>query len=265
MSSPLPVRLEPSFHAKIWGTTELEPWFPRAQEKIGEVWFPPPAEVPVLVKFLFTSARLSVQVHPNDEYARMHENCAGKTEMWHILRADPGAEIALGFREPISRQRLREASASGEIEKLLRWIPVAPGETYFTPAGTVHAIGGGLALCEIQQVSDVTYRLYDYGRPRELHLDQGVEVSDLCRHPGAQPADGDVLAECPYFRTEKLHFANVHRYSFGRPHLLILLEGSGWFADRRCGQGEAWLAPPRTEFAIQPLHELRMLRVSIPG
>jgi mannose-6-phosphate isomerase len=265
MSKELPVRLEPSFHAKIWGTTELEPWFPRTQEKIGEVWFPPPAEVPVLVKFLFTSARLSVQVHPNDEYARRHENSAGKTEMWHILRADPGAEIALGFREPIPRERLREASLSGEIEKLLRWIPVAPGETYFTPAGTVHAIGGGLALCEIQQVSDVTYRLYDYGRPRELHLDKGVEVSELCPHPGVKPAEGEVLVECPHFRTEKLHFAGERRYTYGWPHLLILLEGSGKFADQPCRAGDAWLAQQDTEFAIQPLDELHVLRVSIPA
>ena len=104
--------------------------------------------------------------------------------MWHILRAKEGAEIALDSANRSRRERLRQAAVSGEIEKLLRWIPVQPGETYFTPAGTVHAIGGGLALCEIQQVSDVTYRLYDYGRPRELHLDKAAEVSDLGLHPG---------------------------------------------------------------------------------
>jgi mannose-6-phosphate isomerase len=260
-----PVRLEPSFHAKIWGATELDPWFPRALEKIGEVWFPPPPEVPILVKFLFTSARLSVQVHPDDEYARRHENSAGKTEMWHILRADPGAEIALGFREPVTRERLRQASVSGEIEKLLRWIPVAPGETYFTPAGTVHAIGGGLALCEIQQVSDVTYRLYDYGRPRELHLDKGVEVSDLGRHPGAQQVAGELLVECKYFRTEKLSFASEQRYGYGRPHMLIVIEGSGRFGELPCRAGEAWLASAAAEFAIVPAPTLRMLRASIPA
>ena len=265
MSERLPVPLPPSFHPKIWGATDLRPWFPPAAEKIGEVWFPPPAEVPILVKFLFTSARLSVQVHPDDDYARRHENSAGKTEMWHILRASPGAEIALGFREPITRERLRQASLSGEIENLLRWIPVAPGETYFTPAGTVHAIGGGLALCEIQQVSDVTYRLYDYGRPRELHLDKGVEVSDLGPHPGAQPADGELLVECPYFRTEKLRFESERRYSYARTHLLILIEGSGAFGNLPCRAGEAWLAPAEAEFIIQPAGLLRMLRASIPA
>jgi mannose-6-phosphate isomerase len=265
VSGRLPVRLPPSFHPKIWGATDLLPWFPRAGEKIGEVWFPPPAEVPILVKFLFTSARLSVQVHPKDDYARRHENSAGKTEMWYILRADPGAEIALGFQEAISRERLREASVSGEIEKLLRWIPVEPGETYFTPAGTVHAIGGGLALCEIQQVSDVTYRLYDYGRPRELHLDKGVEVSDLGTHPGAVEATGELLVDCPYFRTEKLDVSSGRHYTCGSPHLLILIAGEGAFGDQPCRAGEVWLASAGAAFAMHPTGTLRMLRASVPG
>ncbi len=263
MSEARPVRLEPSFHPKIWGATDLRPWFPPAEEKIGEVWFPPPDGIPILVKFLFTSARLSVQVHPEDDYARCHENSAGKTEMWHILRADPGGEIALGFREPLTRERLREASISGEIENLLRWIPVAPGETYFTPAGTVHAIGAGLALCEIQQVSDVTYRLYDYGRPRELHLDKGVEVSDLGPHPGAAQAQGELLVDCPYFRTELLTFDVERQYSYADRHLLIAIEGSGTFGDLPCRAGEVWLACGG-EFPVRPAGKLRLLRTSIP-
>jgi mannose-6-phosphate isomerase len=185
--------------------------------------------------------------------------------MWHILRAGPGAEIALGFREAISRERLRAASLSEEIEKLLRWIPVAPGETYFTPAGTVHAIGGGLALCEIQQVSDVTYRLYDYGRPRELHLDKGVEVSDLGPHPGAVGATGDLLVQCPYFRTERLDFFSERCYSYDRPHLLILIAGEGSFGDQPCRAGEVWLASAGDEFSVHPGSALRMLRTSIPA
>jgi mannose-6-phosphate isomerase len=221
--------------------------------------------LPVLVKFLFTSARLSVQVHPGDDYARRHENSAGKTEMWHILRAQPGAEIASGFREPVTRERLREISLSGEIENMLRWIPVAAGETYFTPAGTVHAIGAGVALCEIQQVSDVTYRLYDYGRPRELHLDKAVDVADLESQPGAQPANGDVLVECPYFRTEKLRFAGASRYGCDRAHFLIVVEGAGWFADRPCRAGEVWLAPAGTEFRVYSAGQVRILRASIPA
>jgi len=266
----LPVRLAPSFHPKIWGATDLQPWFPRAEEKIGEVWFPPPPELPILVKFLFTSARLSVQVHPEDHYARRHENSAGKTEMWHILRAGPGAEIALGFREPISRERLREASVSGEIEGLLRWIPVEPGETYFTPAGTVQAIGGGLALCEIQQVSDVTYRLYDYGRPRQLHLDKGVEVSDLGRHPGAAVRaplgeNRDLLVHSPYFTTELLVLYREAKQSYEQPHLLVLIEGEGMLGPRHCRAGEVWLASPGDEFSVSPAGVLRMLLTSIPA
>ena len=258
----LPARLEPVFHEKIWGTTDLSPLFPRADKKIGEVWFPPPPALPILVKFLFTSERLSVQVHPKDDYARLHEKSAGKTEMWRILRADPGAEIALGFRQTITRERLRTAAISGEIETLLDWIPVHAGETYFTPAGTVHAIGAGLAICQIQQLSDITYRLYDYGRPRELHLDKAAEVSDLGPHSGR--VSGDPV-HCPYFVTESLHIASQMQYSFARPHLLILLEGEGAFGNLPCRAGEVWLAGADSAFEIQTVSPLRLLRTSIPS
>src|SRR5581483_12008505 len=117
---------------------------------------------------------------------------------WHILEAEPGASIALGFREPITRQRLWEASHSGEIEQLLNWIPVRAGETYFTPSHTVHAIGAGIVLLEIQQNSDVTYRLWDYGRPRELHLEKAAPIADLGVHPGAVP---DGLVSSRHFVT----------------------------------------------------------------
>ena len=167
-----PLRLTPSFREKIWGSTRLEPWFPNSERKIGEVWFEGVDHLPLLIKFLFTSEKLSVQVHPDDDYARVHHDSRGKTEMWHILAAEPGARIAAGFREPITTDQLTAAALSGEIEDLLAWFEAMPGDTFFIPAGTVHAIGAGLVLCEIQQHSDVTYRLYDYGRPRELHLDQ---------------------------------------------------------------------------------------------
>src|ERR1035438_7886254 len=112
----------------------------------------------------------------------------GKTEMWHILEAAPGATIAMGFREPITRERLWEATRTGEVEHLLRWAPVEAGETYLIPAHTVHAIGAGIVLCEIQQNSDVTYRLWDYGRPREIHVEKAVPICDLGVHPGASRA-----------------------------------------------------------------------------
>src|SRR5438128_9591375 len=169
-------RLTPVLHEKVWGRTRLAPWFPDSDRPIGEARYGVEGrDLPLLVKLLFTSEKLSLQLHPDDG----EDGPRGKTEMWHILEAEPGATIALGFREPITRERLVESARSGEIERLVNWIPVQPGETYFTPAHTVHAIGAGIVLCEIQQNSDVTYRLYDYGRPRELHLEKAAAISDL--------------------------------------------------------------------------------------
>src|SRR5690242_13266024 len=227
--TPRPTRLKTTFFEKIWGSTALAPWFPNPKNKIGEIWFTAEQPLPVLVKFLFTSDKLSVQVHPDGPQ--------GKTEMWHILRAEPGAKIALGFREPVSRERLREAARSGEIERLLHWFPVSAGETYFTPARTVHAIGGDIALCEIQQFSDVTYRLYDYGRPRELHLDQAVAISDLGDHPGvsqprALPGGRKSLVCCEYFLTEMIELAMLAGpVDIEGPALLIFILGSGRLAE----------------------------------
>src|SRR5690242_367066 len=123
------IRLEPSFREKIWGATHREPWFTDSTHRVGEAWLLADREFPLLVKFIFTSERLSVQVHPDDG-----EACErGKTEMWHILSAEAGAKIALGFREPLTRGRLLEPTLSGEIESLVNWMPVRAGETYFAP------------------------------------------------------------------------------------------------------------------------------------
>jgi len=194
---------------KVWGSPHTEPWHKNETgAKVGEIWFGASDQIPLLVKLLFTSDNLSVQVHPRDEYAKKHHNSFGKTEMWYILRADPGAKIAIGLKETISPERLREASLSGEIMDLLEWVPAHTGDTFFTPAGTIHALGGGLVVCEVQQLSDVTYRLYDYGRPRELHLDDSVAVADCCpcdasRAPVDLGGGMELLAECEYFRTER--------------------------------------------------------------
>ena len=178
------IRLTPSLRERVWGRTHLAPWYPDSETPIGEAWFLSPRELPLLVKWIFTSERLSVQVHPDDGESESR----GKTEMWHILEAAPGATIAMGFREPITRERLWEATRTGEVEHLLHWAPVKAGETYFIPAHTVHAIGAGIVLCEIQQNSDVTYRLWDYGRPREIHVEKAVPLCDLDVHPGASRA-----------------------------------------------------------------------------
>jgi mannose-6-phosphate isomerase len=236
------IRLTPTFKEKVWGSTQLEPLFPNSTRKIGEVWFEGVDNLPLLIKFLFTTEKLSVQVHPNDDYARKHHDSRGKTEMWHILRAEPGAQIAAGFRENITPRQLHEASLSGEIESLLQWFDASPGDTFFIPAGTVHAIGAGLTLCEIQQHSDVTYRLYDYGRPRDLHLDRATEVSSLGPHPALWPADGKILVSCPYFTTSKLCIADPvkHIFSPDKTELIVILDGSGTLAGFPVTAGEVW-------------------------
>ena len=257
-----PYRLQTAMVEKIWGSTRLSPWYPDPEAKIGEVWFK--AQLPLLIKFIFTTEKLSVQVHPNDHFAGRHENSRGKTEMWHILRADPGAQIALGFREAITPERLRASAISGEIMDLLHWVDVHPGETFFVPAGTVHAIGAGIALCEIQQYSDVTYRLYDYGRPRELHLDKSIQVSATAAHDGKPVA---LPVVCAYFHTdlETLSSPVEHVPDCDRFQVLIVLEGSGQIAGQPYRIGEAWFVPAEIpKFSIQPDQPTKLLRTWVP-
>lgn len=238
------------------------PWYPTSSDKIGEVWFE--ADLPILVKFVFTSDRLSVQVHPDDEFAAAHEKSRGKTEMWYVLRAEPGARIALGLRQAISRERLRESALSGEIEELLNWVDVTAGDAFFVPAGTVHAIGGGLALCEIQQYSDITYRLYDYGRPRELHLDKALQVAST---EASSPEPVVLPIDCKYFHTELAKTASPLRYTPepGRFHLLIFVSGSGHIAEQPFREGETWMVPRgAVPFLIQPDEPVKFLRTWAP-
>lgn len=264
-----PVRLTPSLREKVWGKTRLLPWFPDSAERIGEAWYLADHELPLLVKLIFTSERLSVQVHPDDG----EDGPRGKTEMWHILEAEPGAAIALGFRERITRERLSEATRTGEIETLLNWIPVTAGQTFFTKAHTVHAIGAGIVLCEIQQHSDVTYRLWDYGRPREIHVEKGVPISDLDVHPGAaQPvpieAGRDLLVRSKHFVTEQVGLAPGAelRPSAEECQLWICLEGTGRIGDSPVRAGEVWLLP---DIGEQPVvradTSARFLRTYVPS
>ena len=256
-----PVRLPTSFKEKIWGSPRLSPWYPDSALKIGEVWFE--ADLPLLVKFIFTTEKLSVQVHPDDEFAAAHENSRGKTEMWHILRADPGAQIAIGLREPITPERLRQSSLSGEIERMLNWVNVHPGETYFIPAGTVHAIGAGIALCEVQQQSDVTYRLYDYGRDRELHLEKSMQVSDLSAHDGKPSL---LPVKSAYFETDVLIASEAMQVpALDRFQLLIILDGSGTIAGEPYKPGEAWhVGAGAGPVEIEPAGPSKFLRTWVP-
>ena len=174
------IRLHTKPVEKPWGRTGLPAMFPDPDgRRIGEIWFDGPEgrHPPLLVKYIFTSEKLSIQVHPNDAQAAERGLPGGKSECWYILDAEPGATLGIGTRRALSPDELRAASLDGSIEALMDWKPVERGSFFYIPAGTVHAIGRGVTLIEVQQNNDVTYRLYDYGRPRELHLDEGVAVS----------------------------------------------------------------------------------------
>lgn len=197
-------RLETRSIEKVWGRTALpEPFQCEADATIGEIWFEPEPQFPdILVKYLFTSAKLSVQVHPRDGEAG--PGIPGKDECWLVLAREPGAKLALGFCEPLTREAMREAALDGSIEDLLEWYEVEPGDFFYLPAGTVHAIGAGISLVEVQRNSDITFRLFDYGRPRELHLDAALASADGKPHSARlhhRIANGDTvrLVDGPYF------------------------------------------------------------------
>lgn len=224
---------------KPWGRHDLWPGFadpaPDATP-IGEIWFQEPgsADPELLVKYLFTSEHLSVQVHPTDAEAQRAGYKRGKDEAWLVLAAEPGATVALGTKQPMSKDELRAASLDGSIEHMLDWKPVKAGDFIYSPAGTVHAIGGGLTVIEIQQNVDLTYRLYDYGSDRELHLDEGVAVSDARPFeplPAPAPSndpDRTILAEGPKFVVERWP-AGTRTIALpeGKPGWLVPVRGQG--------------------------------------
>ena len=252
-------QLAHAFVPRVWGVTDLGPMFQNpGTERIGEVWIETVPGLPLLVKFLFTGEKLSVQVHPNDEYARKHGHARGKTEMWHILAAEPGAQIAAGFRESLTAPQMRRAAESGEIMDLLAWHDARPGDTFFIPAGTVHAIGEGLTLCEIQQESDVTYRLYDYGRPRELHLDDGVAVTHLGPGDVRQPARDGVLVRCPEFTTERVEIHGEQDLRAEQDQIWIVIAGSGDIAGVPASAGTACHLAGQSDYTVHG--SLTMLR-----
>jgi mannose-6-phosphate isomerase len=248
--------LEPKFVERIWGTTRLMPLFPDQSKKIGEVWFDAGPGFPLLIKFLFTDARLSVQVHPDDDYARVAENSRGKTEMWHILKAEEGSTIVLGFREQQSKDTVRDAIQNETVEQLLNEVPVKAGDIFFAEPGTVHAIGAGITLCEIQQNSDVTYRLYDYGRPRELHLDKGLEVSKIGPYDGRR----QYPVICDHFQVHLLEITEPTDCVAGCDGVLIVLEGTGRFDTTEVRPGQvALIAADVASVPVHPEGKLKLL------
>jgi mannose-6-phosphate isomerase len=205
------VKLRRRYVEKPWGRTRLPAVFDApALERIGEVWFTNGAELPLLAKYIFTSERLSIQVHPDDAQARARGLPQGKSECWYILEAEPGATLGLGLKHETTADQLRRSALDGSIVELMDWRSVRAGDFFFVPSGTIHAIGAGISLLEFQQNADVTYRLYDYGRPRELHLDDAVAVarpapyaSELAQHLSGD--DERTLVEGPHFILIQTH------------------------------------------------------------
>ena len=197
---------------KPWGKDTLPaPFAAPAGERIGEIWFEPPEILPeLLVKYIFTSEALSVQVHPSDAQTLAKGlGRQGKEECWLVIDAEPGATLGIGFHEQVGAEALRTAALDGSIEQLMVWHPVQAGDFFYIPANTVHAIGAGVSLIEVQQNSDITYRLYDYGRPRELHLEDGMAVAKGEPYPAQLqahvPERGEItLVDGPLFRLDRI-------------------------------------------------------------
>lgn len=233
---------------KPWGRDALPaPFHTPVGRRIGEIWFEPPPELAkLLVKYIFTTEKLSVQVHPSDAQLPGH----GKEECWLVIDAEPDAALGIGFTEPLGADAMREAAIHGTIEQLLEWHSVRPGDFFTIPAGTVHAIGAGVSLIEVQQNSDVTYRLYDYGRPRELHLDEAVAVArgePYCAklRRWVPPRDTVTLVDGPLFRLDQVEGAPGEALAAsyeGNPLLLIPREGPAYIAGREIGPGGCGLA-----------------------
>lgn len=199
---------------KPWGRDRLPAPFAAPKGlRIGEIWFEPPAQGPdLLVKYIFTSDKLSVQVHPNDAQTLARGlGRQGKEECWLVVAAEEEARLGIGFAQPLDKEAMRAAALDGSIEQRLVWHKVKVGDFFYIPANTVHAIGAGVSVIEIQQNSDITYRLYDYGRPRALHLDEALsaargEVYDLARWHRHLPEMGTVeLVDGPYFRLHRVN------------------------------------------------------------
>ncbi len=321
---PSPSRLEPIFSLRPWGVRSLAPLFPDksnldepvgeawltgldcrfangpfAGKKLGEAWREMPAEwigtaldhaagFPLLVKFLFTQDKLSVQVHPDDDYAAREEaeGERGKTEMWCSLRAEPGAEVLVGLDPKVTLEEFRRAIANGTAENCLQHIPIHPGDVVFVPARTPHTIGAGLVLCEIQQYSDLTYRVYDYNRrdangsTRELHVEKALEVMQFGEQSGGRIVpvriERDAVTEtyflaCRYFAAEKWEFGEPVAAASSHEHfdLLIFLEGGGSIECHHehfeYAPAQAWLIPAALgAYQLTPRSRSSLLRTYVP-
>jgi len=322
---PEPFRIEPIFSPRLWGARSLAPLFPEKSnlpEPLGEAWLTgmdcciasgpfagktlgtawtempvewrgsrlaAEANFPLLVKFIFPTEKLSLQVHPDDAYAAAHEQAAGgrgKTEMWHTVSALPGAELLLGLKPSVNREQFREGLASHTVEDLFEAHTVQTGDTFFVRPGTPHSIGPNLIVCEVQEYSDLTYRVYDFGRvdasgkPRELHVEKALQVMKF-----GKPANGKVpsmllsadsptrslLAACRYFATERWECSAKCEIAVDpeRFELIVILEGAGSFAWADSAvlyhRGECWLVPAsQGHVDVLPETTTSLIRTYVP-
>ena len=324
--------MSPAFDPRPWGTLDLSPIYPNAKftEKIGEAWltgdncrvtngplanrtladlskeFGPelvgtasrdPHRFPLLMKFLFPAEKLSVQVHPDDETAQGFGEPWGKTECWYVAHARPGSQIALGLKPGVTRAQLEQAIHQNRAEEMLNWVNVYPGEMIYVAGGTVHTMGPGSVLVETQQQSDTTYRLYDYGRPRPLHLERGlasvkervasgkvirpapVSLSGGNRNSSTSDALNrrSSMVAAPYFVVDLLELQGP--YEFGTAdesgknsaQILVVLEGCGiveapGLAPVTFAKGDAVVIPASlTRFGILPQWSIEFLKAYVPG
>jgi mannose-6-phosphate isomerase len=322
---PEPIRIDPIFSPRIWGSRSLAPIYPEKTnmaeplgeawltgvdckipsgpfvgKKLGDAWSAMPAEwrgrrlasgkdFPILVKFMFPQDKLSIQVHPDDAYAAAHEQAAGgkgKTEMWHALSSKPGASLLLGLKPGTDQNKFLAAMKDNTLEDIFQSHSVSAGDTFFVTPGTPHTIGPGVILCEVQEYSDLTYRIYDYGRvdgrgkPRELHIEKALKVMKFGAAPPAKVAPlhlpGErvhktLLAACSYFATERWEFvASVQAESLHDCfELLVILNGTGYIhwqgSPLLYQRGQCWFIPASLgKFSLQPEQSTSVIRTYVP-
>jgi len=323
MSDLYPLLMAPLFDPRPWGTHDLSPIYPhhKFQEKIGEAWLTgdasqvqngpfkgqtlsqlseqyqqelvgeaacDPKRFPLLLKFLFPHEKLSVQVHPDDEQARRVSQPWGKTECWYVAHAKPGSKIALGLKPGVTVADFERSIHEERAEELLNWLNVYTGDMIYVSGGTVHTLGPGSVVVETQQQSDTTYRLYDYGRPRELHLEYGLAAVKLKVASGkvVRPAPEQIrgsrnrrepLIAAPYFVVDRFEMKDPQELSTrddsgkSSVQVLVAVEGCGvveakGFAPVTLGKGDAVVIPAAMEsFTLRPQWNLELLRSRVPG
>jgi len=240
---------------KPWGRLDLGPWASKNHQDspVGEISFDCGEEggpdCLLLLKLLFTGGTLSIQVHPDDATAKSMGMKSGKSEAWYVLAAEDGAQVAVGLKRPLTQLEFRNAALGGSIEGLLDWQEAAAGDVFYVPAGTVHAIGAGLVIAEIQQRNETTFRIWDHGRSRELHIDQAIAVArlepassrKLPRHVTVERAE---LMSCPFFTLERFELPadTVWELTASRESWALVVAGGGAIGSLTARIGDAFLA-----------------------